>query len=247
MEHALYTGTIKHRRFQPRNHQFQYKFFMWFLNLDTLSEAGHMKPWLSLTPGKAALYRFNRADYLGDPALPLADAVRQRMLELTGEKVRGQVCGLMNLRSLGIYFSPVNFYFGFDNEQKLTHFMAEVSNIPWNRRHHYAHYVAGNKLNPANEKEFHVSPFNPMDQQYSWRITAPGKEVGITIEVDDARGKIFQADLSLERQPLTAATLAPQILKKPVMTAFIVGGIYYQALRLFLKKVPYIPYPKEAT
>ena len=79
---------------------------------------------------KLAFSRFYRPDYFGDPAEPLADAIRNRMEQLTGQPVTGQVYGLMNMRTMGLYFSPVNFYYGYDSSGTFTHFLAEVSNIP---------------------------------------------------------------------------------------------------------------------
>ena len=247
IDHGLFTGTIRHQRFLPREHRFGYKFFMWYLNLEALDSLPSLTPWFSVSKGRFGLYRFRRSDYLGAPDQPLSDAVRSRMLELTGEPVGGQVCALMNLSSLGLYFSPVNFYYGFDGQGQMTHFLAEVSNIPWNKRHHYAHYVANRQWSPQNTNEFHVSPFNPMNQKYEWQITPPGDNLGVTIAVDDERGSIFKAELMLTRQPLTSSVVTRQIVKKPIMTGFIVAGIYGQALKLFVHKVPYIPYPKEAT
>jgi uncharacterized protein len=157
------------------------------------------------------------------------------------------VCGLMNLRTFGLYFSPVNFYYGFNRQGQFTHFLAEVSNIPWNERHHYAYHVAQGELTPYQGKAFHVSPFNSDDQYYRWKIAPPGGEIRVNLAVHDSRGHVFDAELKLSRLPLTLANVKAQLAKQPVMTAFIVANIHWQALRLFLKGVPYVPYQKEMT
>lgn len=243
MTHALYVGTISHRRLIPKPHEFSYPFFMWFLNLDELHRLPSLGRWFSAR--KWAISRFYRPDYFGDPNRPLAESIRQQMEALTGHPVQGKVFGLMNMRTFGLYFSPVNFYYGFDERGAFTHLLAEVSNIPWNERHQYAHYVAGGKQFRSNAKAFHVSPFNPGDQFYQWKIGTPGDNIDVSLAVHDTRGHIFTADLSLKRRALTVKSVKRQLFKKPIMTAFIVGGIYWQALRLFLKGVPYIPYEKE--
>lgn len=244
MKSAIYVGEIAHQRFLPKIHRFRYPFFMWFLNLDELEGLPNLGWWFSVKHW--AISRMLRSDYLGDPKLPLADAVRARMLELTGKPVTGKVCGLMNMRTLGLYFSPVNFYYGFNEEGSFTHFLAEVSNTPWNERHHYAYYVADGQYDLTQKKAFQVSPFNSLQQQYRWRISPPGGAVGVTIAVSDTRGEIFAAHLQLERQELDQSTVRRMLLRKPIMTAFIVGGIYYQALKIFFKGIPYVPYEKEA-
>lgn len=243
MKPAIYAGSIAHRRSIPRVHAFRYPFFMWFFNLDELEKLPPLRPWFSF--GKWALTRYVRADYLGDPEEPLGEAVRMKMEELTGHPVTGQVYGLMNLRCLGLYFSPVNFYYGFDAEGALSHFLAEVSNIPWNKRHHYGFFVLDGKREPGHPKAFHVSPFNPMEQQYKWQIGSPGEELRVQLEVHDKRGQIFRAILELKRHSFTRQAARKQLLRKPVMTASIVGGIYWQALKLYAKGVPYVPYQGE--
>lgn len=245
MKSALYIGTIAHKRNIPVKHKFQYPFFMWFLNLDELDELPSIGKWFSAE--RWAMSRFNRPDYYGDPDVPLADAIRGRMEELTGEPVAGQVCGLMNMRTLGVYFSPVNFYYGYDSDKNFSHFLAEVSNIPWNERHQYAHFVGNGVLTPDHPKKFHVSPFNDENQHYSWALEEPGSTVSVQLNVSDERGHIFTAQLGLKRHPLNLRSVRARLLRKPAMTMSIVAGIYWQAFNLFRKGVPYIPYTKETT
>jgi DUF1365 family protein len=243
MTSSLYVGTIGHSRQIPRKHRFRYAFFMWFLNLDELDKLPSLGRWFSTS--KWALSRYHRPDYYGNPALSLADAIRNRMEELTGHPVGGQVYGLINMRTLGLYFSPVNFYYGYDSQGNLSHFLAEVSNIPWNERHQYAHYVTGNHLMPDNPKQFRVSPFNKLNQHYRWKLKPPDENIFVQIDVDDDRGHIFTAQLNLKRRPLSLKSVRRELLKKPAMTMSMIAGIYWQALKLFIKGVPYVAYEKE--
>ncbi len=240
---GLYTGIIKHERYLPKEHKFAYPFFMWLLNLDEIHHLPDLGIWFS--PRRFALSRFRRSDYLGNPETPLHVAVKQRMEQLTGQKVQGPVYGLLNLNSLGIYFSPVNFYFGYDSTGHCSHFLAEVSNTPWNERHHYSFMLDNGSSHVTHDKQFHVSPFNPDKQIYHWAITPPGDSLAIDIAVDDERGHVFKAILRLSYAPLTLKTVRQQLLKKPVMTGLTLLGIYWQALRIYLKKIPYVPYQKE--
>ena len=244
MQSAIYVGQIAHRRNIPKPHGFCYPFFMWFVNLDRMERLPDLGRWFSVR--RWAMSRLCRSDYLGDAKVALADAVRERLLQLTDKPVTGEVCGLMNVRTFGLYFSPVNFYYGFSKEQGLTHFLAEVSNTPWNERHHYAAYVGEGEYEWLQTKAFKVSPFNPVEQQYRWRIEPPGEKIAVSIEVVDRRGEIFAASLSLERHRLDLATVRRMLLKKPIMTASIISAIYSQALRIYLKGIPYVPYIKEA-
>lgn len=244
MESAIYSGHIFHTRHIPKHHSFSYPFFMWYLDLDTIDQQGSLGRWFSVKSW--ALSRFHRPDYLGPPQCSLAESVRDKMKSLTGSDVTGRVFGLLNLRTAGLYFSPVNFYYGFNDTGEATHLLAEVSNIPWNERHYYAHRLDRVPPETTNEKKFKVSPFNPSSKQlYKWTIGTPADSLGITLEVHDDRGHVFEASLNLQRQPFSRKSARNHIIKKPVMTAFIIAGIYWQALKIFLKGIPYVPYEKE--
>jgi len=243
MNAALYLGRVFHQRHLPRQHRFNYPFFMWALNLDRVDEIADLGFWFS--PRRAALSRFRRADYLGPAEEPLHLCVKRKLEKLTNKPVTGEIWGLLNLSTLGLYFSPINFYFGYDLQGNCTHLLAEVSNTPWNERHYYAHDLTIPNPEIRHAKAFHVSPFNPMEQEYRWQIEPPGERVRIRIAVHDQRGHIFDAAIQLQQQPLTTSVARSQLLKKPVMTGFILAGIYWQALRLYLKKVPYVPYKKK--
>ncbi|MEJ2136483.1 MAG: DUF1365 domain-containing protein [Desulfofustis sp.] len=244
MDSALYSGLVVHERFLPKAHRFKYPFFMWYLDLDEIDSQPDLGRWFST--GNWALSRFRRSDYLGRPDSHLADCVKDEMGRLTGTQVTGKVFGLLNLRTLGLYFSPVNFYFGFTNDDEPSHLLAEVSNTPWNERHHYAHLLNGPRTEAVNDKVFKVSPFNPSrGQTYRWQIEPPGDSLAIKLGVHDRRGHVFEAGLRLQRQPFTAQSARRLLLRKPAMTAFIIAGIYWQALKLFSKGIPYQPYVKE--
>ncbi|MBN1956855.1 MAG: DUF1365 domain-containing protein [Desulfuromonadales bacterium] len=245
MKSGFYLGRVFHQRHLPRTHRFHYPFFMWFLNLDKIEDTPDITPWFSAR--RFALSRFQRSDYLGPADQPLHLCVKEKISELIGQPINGTVCGLLNLRTLGLYFSPVNFYFVYDQSDQCSHMLAEVSNTPWNERHYYALDLT-TKERPLNHpKQFHVSPFNPMNQTYRWHIEPPGDSTRISIAVHDSRGQVFDATIKLQRHELSRSLIRDQLLKKPAMTAFILFGIYWQALKIYLKKIPYIPYHKEVS
>ncbi len=244
MKSALYAGHIYHTRHIPKIHTFRYPFFMWFLDLEEIEKGISFGKWFSSV--SFALSRFKRTDYLGNESESLAISVKKEMLKLTGQPVQGKVFGLMNLRTLGLYFSPVNFYYGFDKAGKPSHFLAEVANIPWNERHYYGHLLAAGENSPINAKDFKVSPFNPENNQtYKWKISQPGENLEINLGVHDKRGHIFEAALRLQENPFNLNIMRRFLRRTPAMTLLIVSRIYWQALRIFLKGIPYISYKKE--
>ncbi len=201
---------------------------------------------------RPALAWLRRADYLGDPSVPLDSAVRERIAVETGVLPSGPIRMLTHLRYFGIGFNPVTFYYCFDPaDTRIETIVAEITNTPWNERHAYvlecpqspAH---GRPLRFQLEKAFHVSPFMPMSVRYDWRFVSPGARLSVHMENFQGDGKIFDATLDLARHEISAGVLARALLAFPFMTATIIGGIYWQALQLWLKRTPFYSHPVRA-
>jgi DUF1365 family protein len=242
MHSCLYAGSLRHRRLQPRPHAFRYPLFMAYLDLAELDEAFRGR-WLWSARGPALAW-FNRADYLGDPQVPLEEAVRERVWRETGARATGPIRLLTHLRMFGHCFNPVSFYYCYDarGEQVQT-VLAEITNTPWNERHTYVLSAGEGRMRFRFGKSFHVSPFMPMALQYDWRFSAPGRRLAVHMENYDAGGKIFDATLALRRREIGAASLAGALLRFPFMGARVLAAIYWQALRLWLRRVPYHSHP----
>ena len=244
MKSKLYEGVVRHRRLRPASHEFSYRVFMPYLCLDELPGLfdGH---WLWSARGWAPA-RFRREDFLGDPALPLQQEVRRRIFEETGQRHSGPIYLLANMRYFGIAMNPIACYYCFsEDESKLEYLVAEVNNTPWNERHSYvlAGPESGRWLKTEFDKQFHVSPFNPMDMCYHWRSSTPDHRLVLHLANSDAGRKVFDASLSLSARPMTTANLNRTLWRYPLMTARIALAIYWQALRLFIKRAPVYSHP----
>jgi DUF1365 family protein len=86
---------------------------------------------------------------------------------------------------------------------------------------------------------FHVSPFMEMDQEYEWRFSDPAARLLVHMKNAKAAEKIFDATLLLHREEISSRSLASALTQYPWMTARVAAGIYWQALRLRLKRTPY--------
>ncbi len=241
---AIYQGWVRHRRYQPARHQFRYRVFMMYLDLDELPALFAGSRWWSV--GKANLARFQRSDFLGDPAVPLKTAVQQLVLKETGEQLDGPVRMLANLRYFGYIMNPICCYYCFDQQQRLRYIVAEVNNTPWDERHQYVLPCDPNtkQQRMTFPKQFHVSPFMAMDMDYHWRCAIPGQQLFLHMENQQQERRLFDATLLLERHPINAVALDRLLLKYPLMTAKVVLAIYWQALKLAIKRVPFFSHPK---
>jgi hypothetical protein len=245
---AIYVGTIRHRRFAPRANDFRYRLFMTYVDLAELPSVFD-RFWL-WSASRPALAWFKRSDYLGDRSVPLDTAVRDLVEQRTGKRPRGPIRLLTHLRTFGYAFNPVSFYYVFDQaDERVETIIAEITNTPWDERHAYVLPVASGKPEGARvwrfgfDKVFHVSPFLPMDMRYDWRFSAPGDTLDVHMENWRDGQAQFDATLHLRREPLTSPTLARALIAVPFATVKVAALIYWQALKLLVKRTPFFTHP----
>lgn len=241
---AIYEGTINHRRFAVRSHEFRHRIALVYLDLDELDGLLGGR----LLAGRPGMVRFRRTDYLGDPHVGLADAVRRQVQCETGRVPVGPIRLLTHLRTFGHCFNPVSFYYCFTAEEQLDAVVAEVTNTPWGERRAYVLARSGEDSALAADfaKALHVSPFMGMAQRYTMRATAPGATLAVHIESHELGRLVFGATLALRRAPLTRGGLAGITARYPAATLRMLALIYAHALALKLKGVPLHPHPKES-
>lgn len=234
---GLYIGETYHERFVPKSHKFTYQIMMFWLDLDEITKLNNE---LSLfSQQKFNWIQYKRSDFLSQEHEDLKDEVLAKMSSLAGKPLSGKVFLLSPLRILGIYFSPVNFYYLQNKDGNFTHLLAEVSNTPWNQRHCYLVDLASQD---ETQKAFHVSPYNPIDMQYKWHIRQPNEKLRLKLDCHK-QDKHFTAAIALNKVALNNATLRKSLFQFPHMTIKTLLGIYWQALKLFIKKVPIYDHP----
>jgi DUF1365 family protein len=246
LESAIYKGIVRHRRFTPSTHEFDYSIFMLLLKVDEIPRV--MQKFWQLGTNGLRWARFNREDYIGDKGGDLSQAVKTKIaekLELQARDISGDVYFLGQLRYFGFYFSPLNLYY-LKQEGEFRYMLAEVSNTPWKEKYYYLVDLLDTQ---RHQKEFHVSPFHSMEQDYQWRVVPPNadhKKCLVHIDIFDKsedQKKVFDATLNLNRVTLNQTELMRVLLKTPVQTFSIVTGIYWQALKLLLKRMPLYHHP----
>ncbi|MCM0148950.1 DUF1365 domain-containing protein [Photobacterium galatheae] len=248
LQSGLYVGQVRHRRFTPAKHAFTYPMFMPLIDLDELDTLcaqvhGFGQRWYHPV-------RWRREDYLrGEGTGSLKARVLDKVFELTGERLTGgRVKQLCQLRYFGIYFSPINLYYCFNEQGEWRWLLAEVSNTPWNQRHFYAVPAVSDwhEKQWLQGKAFHVSPFNPMAQHYFWRLKSPENQLFVHLDIHDSNGggAVMDATMTMRRQDFCTHMLWRLIRQTPIQTMKVVVGIYWQALKLWRKGVPFYAHPR---
>lgn len=255
---AIYRGRVRHRRHAPRRHAFGYRLFLFALDLDRVEEAMAVSPLLGYE--RFAHSSFRRADYLGEPARPLDEAVRDHVQAEAGFRPDGPITLVTQLRTLGTSFNPVSFYYCWTPDRTgLQAVIAEITNTPWGERHRYVLPWPGGRPGAAFDadasgsrrsarwnfrKAFHISPFSAMELDHDWRFAVPGERLGVhMINRSQASGAEFDATLLLERRPFTRREVHRALARHPLMPQKTLLGIHWQALRLWLKRAPFHTHP----
>lgn len=249
MQSKIYAGTVSHTRMEPGLHIFSYKLFMMYLDLEELDSV--FDPYFLWSAKKPAIAWFNRKDHWGDVATPLIDSIRLLIKQKHDYEHEGPIRLLTHLRYFGYCMNPVSFYYCFDNSGSSVEFIvAEINNTPWGETHCYVldarekDKAVGSVMKFSFDKDFHVSPFMPMDQEYTWLFSPPDENLDVRMNSMRAGKKLFTAYLNLDAKPINAPNLALTLSSFPAMTGKVITAIYWQALRLWLKGTPFYPHPK---
>jgi uncharacterized protein len=234
----LYFGTVMHRRLQPAENLFRYPVF--FLSVPLTRTESLENRWFSVNRWNVFSLRY--ADYgARDGSDPLAWV--HEVLESNGLACADGEIWLQTFpRVLGYAFNPVSFYFCRDRAGALRAVLCEVNNTFGERHHYLLAHPDARPIEPQDSlqarKAFHVSPFARVEGGYRFRFRTQGASTLARIEYFDAGGDLLHTSISGEAAAYGPHALARAFLRYPWMTLGVVLRIHYQALRLWLKRVP---------
>lgn len=244
---ALYYGAVLHRRTRPARHRLRYRVFSMLIDLDELPLLDRSLRFFSYN--RFNIFSFQDRDHGSGERRPLRAHI-EAVLKRHGIDIDGGAIRLLCMpRILGYVFNPLSVYFCYGHDGKLVAILYEVSNT-FGERHNYLIEARGNTgqtISQTSKKNFHVSPFLPLDLQYRFRIAPPAGTTAVSVHVHDKAGLILSASLSGERMELTNRALYRTFMLYPLLTLKVVGGIHWEALKLWRKgvKVHTKPSPPE--
>ncbi len=242
----LYRGSVMHKRMKPFIHELTYSVFSVLLDIDALPQLdrslrlfGHNR-WAPVS-----LWDRDYGARDGTPIRAWIDSVLQQQ----GMNLQGGPVRLLTFPRLwGYAFNPLSLYYCHDQAGHLRAVLYEVSNT-FGESHGYLIPVETDHddietIHQEAQKVFHVSPFLEMDCRYYFSVTPPGDKLSVLIRQSDGAGDpILMAKHTARGRPFSDAALVSAILRHPLMTAKVIGGIHWEALRLWLKGARYYPKP----
>jgi DUF1365 family protein len=240
-----------HHRFAPKVHRFKYEIFLFYLDLDEIDGLAKKSRWMS--SNRFNLFNFRDSDHLQLPREKpdTAKNTRQHItdyLQSQGVNIgKGRIMLLTNLCTLGYQFNPVSFYFCYNNQNEPVCSVVEVCNTFHEMKPYFlgASTKTENRFKLNTTKYFYVSPFTDMDTRFDFDLEIPGEHLRIKIDDYDKEGnRFFISTLSGTKKPFNDSALLLYFFSFPLITLKVIGAIHWQALKLWLKKIPF--HQKEA-
>ncbi len=245
MRSGLYIGEVMHHRLRPKRHRFVYRTFSLLIDLDELPDLD--RRFRLFAHNRAGLLSFHDRDHGAadgsSPRLWAEAALRKAGLAEASARIEM----LCFPRILGYAFNPLTLYFCHRADGVLAAVIYAVRNT-FGERHAYLIAVdpedaARGKISQSCAKSFYVSPFVPMEAGYRFRLKPPGEDFSLAIQENDADGDLLVATQTARRVPLSDAVLAKALISHPLMALKVIGGIHWEALRLWIKGAPLQPRP----
>lgn len=241
MKTGLYTGSVMHRRYKGREHDFRYRVFWGLFDLDELSLLSR-RLWF-FSHNKANLFSLHDRDHGNGTGASLREQAAALLRENGISIGAGKIFLFIMPRTLGYSFNPLSLYFCHDEAGALAAVIYEVHNT-FGGRHSYVMAVDGRAdlIRHTCAKDFYVSPFLPMGLEYRFRVSPPDERVAVAIGVHEAGQRVFDAALAGKRRPFGDLALIRLFFAIPWVTAKVILAIHIEAVRLRLKGiVPHFP------
>jgi hypothetical protein len=234
---CLYECRVFHRRLHPKQHEFLYRIFLFGVDLDELDRLSRAVPLLAIN--RSGLYSLRDADHFQMvPGGLRANAEAFLASQGITEKP-ARILLLTNARFLGYTFNPISIWFCSRADGGPLAAIAEVGNT-FGELKPYLVPTEACGFHVRTPKQYYVSPYSELDLEFDFRFDVPGERLGVWIDDYKGEERVLVSSLAGERRPLTTATLARFTLKYPFITLKVIGLIHWQALRLWLKRIPFI-------
>lgn len=250
MKSAMYTGKIFHKRFRPAEHVLSYRVFSLLVNLDEIDSL-QARLWC-FSRNRWNLFSFYDKDFGESASETLHNYVCRKLREAGIDRTPASILLSCYPRMCGYTFNPLSLFYCLDENGDAIAVLHEVHNT-FGERHTYTLPVIDGEKSPdswirqSTDKALFVSPFAHMNMLYKFKLNVPAKRQILEIQVHDEQGHLLTASYAAKRQALTATSLLKAFFALPLLGLKVIVGIHWEALRLWLKKVPWYSHqPKDS-
>ena len=244
LQPGFLNGEVVHHRFTPKEHRFTNRMYWHVVNLHDL--AGWSQQSVFRSHNGFNVYAFNDRDYVSDDRQSIRTKITDYLKRHSGAPFDGDILLMSHPRYLNIGFNSVNFYFCYQ-QQQLQFIVSEINNTPWGEKQLYFHDCRQQQSNHPQyefsfDKRFHISPFVSMDIHYQWRFIVKASGVEVHMKLYKNEAAIMYVGMKTKWQPADSSIT----ITRPAQAWKMWLNIYFQAARLWLKKIPFHNHPSSS-
>ena len=245
-------GTVKHRRLRPAKNAFGYGVFTLSIPMRARRSDPQLLSKHGLKDNQFGLFSFFDQDH-GIGNVDSLSWIETILEQHHIQHIDGEIWLQTFPRVLGYVFNPVSFWICTQANGQVQAVLAEVNNTFGERHCYLLHHDSGAALKSGetlvSKKVFHVSPFCDVRGEYHFRFlfsqdSRSKRNIVCRIELHEDGSPLINTSISGLAQPLSKSALYLAFLRYPLMSLGVIGRIHWQALKLWLKGVPFHSKPK---
>lgn len=245
-------GVVKHQRLRPAKNAFGYGVFTISIPMRARSVNPNLLDQNGLSDNRWGLCAFFDKDHGQGESNSLA-WIEKILADNHVQLVDGEIWLQTFPRVLGYVFNPVSFWICTRADGKVQAVLAEVNNTFGERHCYLLHKDSGEALHSgetlSSKKVFHVSPFCAVRGDYHFRFlfsqdSSSGKNNVCRIELHEDGQPLINTSISGTSRPLSRTNIMLALLRYPLMSLGVIFRIHWQAIKLWVKGVPFHSKPK---